>query len=291
MDDTQKSQNTPPFDSEEKLCSEFSAFGRMRRKMSAWICSIPDSGWLGMIPLELHIHICGYSRSGTTLLQIMLEFAYPNSRYFGHEISGRRAIMHKLRNHKIMITKKPKDIFRLHQLINHYRDSKTSFKPIVMIRDPRDVLTSRHITTSKQRSYHMKLERWKAEQPFILYYMNHPDVLMIKYEELTGNTDQTQERIECFVEQKSERRFSDFHKKKRADFDDRHLNGVRPVDQKTIARWKAPEHIERICEIIKAAPGFAEDLITMGYETDTSWIKKYTPRSHRAATRKTKQYQ
>ena len=277
MSNIQINPNHPPFDPDEQLCAEFSALGRLRRRIGALLISLTDSGLLGMTPLETHIHVCGYSRSGTTLLQMMLEFAYPKSRHFGHEISGRRAIMNSRRNHRVMITKKPKDIFRLHQLINYYRDRKTTFKPIVMVRDPRDVLTSSHITTKKERPYHVKLDRWKQEQPFIRYYMEAPDVLLIRYEDLTGDTTRTQRTIEEFVQEKAERTFGDFHKKTRDDFDSRHLNGVRPVDQETIARWKRPEHADRIRQILEEIPELPQELIAMGYETDESWTEAYLP--------------
>ncbi|MCF6175979.1 MAG: sulfotransferase domain-containing protein [Victivallaceae bacterium] len=263
-----------PFDPNETILADFSLFGRLRRRLLALFYTLPDRGLFGMTPLEYHIHICGYSRAGTTLLQIMLEFAYPESRHFGREISGRWAAIRAKRNHKMMISKKPKDIFRLHQLINFYKDRQAALKPIILIRDPRDVLTSSHVITT-DRPYHVPIERWQHEQPFIRYYMNDPDVLLIRYEDLTSDTAKTQQQIEEFIGEKSKRNFADFYKEQRDDFDTRHLNGVRPVDSNTIARWQRPEHAERIKEILREAPELLDELIAIGYETDKSWAQKY----------------
>ena len=93
---------------------------RAWRKAISFVCCFPDTGLFGLTPLRKHIVICGYPRTGSTMLQLMLEHAYPQARCFMREVPGHRAAMLRLRNHALLVSKQPGDIFRLHQLQNHY---------------------------------------------------------------------------------------------------------------------------------------------------------------------------
>ena len=60
----------------------------VRQRLKRAALQVVDHGWLGYVPLEAHLVICGFPRSGTTLLQLMAETAYPSARTFGVERSG-----------------------------------------------------------------------------------------------------------------------------------------------------------------------------------------------------------
>src|SRR5579863_2565680 len=104
------------FDPAESIWDEWSTFKRLRRRLTSLPYRAVDSGLFGLKPLRTHIHICGYPRSGTTLLLLMMEYALPQARHFGREISAWRAATFEWRNHEVVLSKCPLDIFRLHRV-------------------------------------------------------------------------------------------------------------------------------------------------------------------------------
>jgi Sulfotransferase domain len=252
---------------------------RFKRQLLSFLFRIPDTGWLGLKPLRTHILICGFRRSGTTLLQMMLEYAHPDARRFGKEVSGWRAATYKWRNHEAVISKAPDDIFRLECLFRYYEHRTACLRPIVLIRDPRDMLTSRHSNTQPGQ-YAVGMELWRRYRQTAEMWLNSPDVLLLRYEDLVTNTQATQARIDAFAGEPSHRRFVDYLQEARPDFEVLPLNGLRPVDTHSIGRWRLPEHRQRIRTILGDDLGFAQFVIRLGYESSTRWVRQalQTPR-------------
>jgi Sulfotransferase domain len=253
----------------ETIYSNWPALKRFRRRLIAPLFRFSDTGLLGLRKLRTHIVICGYQRSGTTLLLAMMEHALPEAKQFHKEISGWRAATWCWRNHEVMVSKVPRDILKLHQLRNFYRNRRAKIKAIVLVRDPRDMLTSNH--TSHARRYFQDLDEWKSLHAAFRAQKDQTDVLVIKYEELVADVPRMQKQIENFTGEKMARPFDEFHQNKKEEFDASALNGIRPVDRKGIGRWRAPEHRERIKEILQQVPDLPAILIELGYETDDSW--------------------
>src|SRR5579862_9599826 len=86
------------FDATEGLDTAWPLAKRAWRKAVSFVCCFPDTGLFGLTPLRKHIVICGYPRTGSTMLQLMLEHAYPGARRFERETRGYRAAMLKFRN-------------------------------------------------------------------------------------------------------------------------------------------------------------------------------------------------
>jgi hypothetical protein len=254
---------------DETIYSNWPALKRFRRRLIAPIYRLSDTGLFGLRKLRTHIVICGYQRSGTTLLLAMLEHALPHAKQFHKEISGWRAATWCWRNHEVMVSKVPRDILKLHQLRNFYRNRQAKLKAIVLVRDPRDVLTSNH--ASHARRYFQDLEEWKSLHAAFRTQKDQPDVLVIKYEDLVADVPAIQKRIDNFTGEKMSRPFGEFHQNKKEEFDATALNGIRPVDRKGIGRWRAPEHVDRIREILQQVPDLPAILIELGYEKDDSW--------------------
>ena len=119
----------------------------VRRRLKRAALKFVDAGWLGFVPLEAHLVICGFPRSGTTLLQLMVETAYPSARTFGVERSGLGAANNDFPgNARMIISKRPDDIFWIDEIRDSYawRGTKTRIRFIVSVRDPRAILTSVH---------------------------------------------------------------------------------------------------------------------------------------------------
>jgi hypothetical protein len=266
------------FDPTESIWDEWGPLKRVRRQLSSVVYRLPDTGFFGLTPLRTHIHICGYPRSGTTLLLLMMEYALPRARHFGREISAWRAATFERRNHEVVISKCPLDIFRIHRVRNFYKGRRAKFRPIILIRDPRDALTSHHFSTGKER-YFQDLDQWKEVTQYVQRYRNDPEVLLLRYEDLVSDPDAIQAKIDAFTGEASERRYADAHKEERKDFDGGPLNGVRPVDRRGIARWRRPQHRQRVEHVLREVPDFPQILIDLGYEHDASWVEQWREES------------
>lgn len=263
------------FDATEGLDTAWPLAKRAWRKTISFVCCFPDTGLFGLTPLRKHIVICGYPRTGSTMLQLMLEHAYPQARCFTREVPGHKAAMMKLRNHALLISKQPGDIFRLHQLQNHYAGKRAELRPIVMIRDPRDVLTSHH-SNQPGREYFLDVDKWASYDDFVRRHERSGDVFLLKYEELVADVDGMQKRLETFVGEPISAPISRFHTAVPANFRDLPaLNGLRSVDANGVGRWRDPRHRQRIQQVLESLPTFARRLIALGYERDESWTRAY----------------
>jgi hypothetical protein len=255
------------------IYDDWSALKRFRRRLIAPIYRFSDTGLFGLKKLRTHILICGYQRSGTTLLLAMMEHALPNAKQFHKEISGWRAATWCWRNHEIMISKVPRDILKLNAIRNFYRSRQAKLRAIVMVRDPRDMLTSHHVLHDRQ--YFQDLEEFKLLHTAVMAQKDREDVLLIKYEDLVTDVPGMQKRIEAFTGEKMKRDLTGFHQSQNERFDTSALNGVRPVDQKGIGRWKKPEHRQRLGEILIQVPELPKILIDLGYENDANWAAAF----------------
>ena len=256
------------------LSEDWSQLKRWRRKVLAPIYRLPDRGILGLTPLRTHILVCGFPRSGTTMLQMMLENGLPQARRFGREVGGWRAATYSWRNHPIVISKVPHDVFRLEQLRKFYEPRPAQLRIILMQRDPRDVLTSRRTLQGKE-DYVVSPERWRRYFQSFIQEQQRSDVLVIRYEQLVADVAAHQAQIEQFAGQQMAVPFTQFHTISRPDFDTATLNGLRPVESSVISRWRNPAHRERIEQMLVQLPELPQALIDLGYETDDRWIEQW----------------
>jgi hypothetical protein len=247
------------------------AWQRVRRGFQAPVYRIADTGLFGLTPLQTHILICGFPGSGTTLLQLMIENGLPHARRFGRERSGWKAATYSRRNHSVLISKQPRDLLRLQPLRDFYRGRPARLKVIVMIRDPRDLMTVRR-ECGQTSAYSGCPQLWKTYYDALLRERDQPDTLVVRFEDLIGQTHSEQMRIEAFVGHRMAVPFAQTHEVPREDFDHSTLRGLRPPDPTRIARWKQPAHRQRINEVMQWLPELPEALIGMGYEAPSSGL-------------------
>jgi hypothetical protein len=245
------------------------------RRLAFRVCSLPDTGWFGLTPLKTHVLVCGGSRSGSTLLKLLLEVAMPKARRFRREIRAWRAATSRFRNHEIMITKRPRDISDLSRVRELYADRRTQLRIVITIRDPRDILTSSHVKSAHLRRYHETISLWQESFQDLTENLNDPDVTVVCYEDLVTKTKSVESRLESFLGTRFEQPFSSFVDRVPTGFDTRALNGLRPIDIQGLGRWKRPEHRERIEEVLREVPDFPEQLIQLGYERDRKWVGEW----------------
>lgn len=238
---------------------------RLERRLLMPLYRIADVGVPGLTPLRTHILVCGFPRSGTTLLQLMLENALPQARRFGREVGGWRAATYAWRNHPVLISKVPHDLFRLGPLRNFYARRRAALKIILMQRDPRDVLTSQRKTGGPE-GYCVSCDRWRAYFKAFIHERAAADCMVVRYEDLVSDPNLQQERIERFTGETMSLPFSGFHTAHRPDFRTETLNGLRPVETNLVARWRRDEHRRRLEEVVQYLPELPDALAELGYE-------------------------
>jgi hypothetical protein len=245
---------------------------RLRETCVAIAHHAADRRWLGVKPAR-GVVICGFPRSGTTLLQLMLETAYPSSRHFGHERSGlltaRRAWPGK---HSLIITKRPNDVFWIDEIRQAYRARASRPCFIVTMRDPRAVLTSKHVSRS---DYYVSVERWRSIFDHMRYVRHASDVVVVEYGDLVRRPHDVQERLVRAIGEDPDVPFDAFAEAVPAGFRTRALNGVRPLDASSLEKWRQPEHRERLREVLATMPELPSVLVEEGYESSETWTSDY----------------
>ncbi len=218
--------------------------------------------------------ISGFPRGGTTLLQAMCETCVEDARVFGEEVDARVAAKYALRNHRFMVTKRPDDLFFFDEIRGIYAKRPADVRFILLKRDPRAVLTSRHKKGSGD--HYVSIGRWRAFYEHWQYQCSNPDVCVVAFEDLVTSTDEVQMRLQEHTEWQVKRPFAEFHRSMDDSFDAAALNGVRPVDASAITRWQSPKHKPYLRELLrKDLKELPQVLIDMGYENSTEWTAEY----------------
>ncbi len=231
--------------------------------------------------LKTHLVLCGFPRSGTSLMQAMAETAVTGANVFGFEMRALRVATRMRRKYlkqPLLITKRTNDIFYIDDIRAFYSANQVDVKFVVLIRDPRDVLTSFH--SSKPNEYYLSPERWRSLYEHYLYVRDQHDVLVVRYEDLVRDPDAIQERLSTLMNWELKQSFRDFHKSVPEGFEVRGLNGIRPVDTKSIGRWKQSQHRERMIDMLLVLPELPSAIVEMGYEKDAAWVHDYAIADH-----------
>jgi hypothetical protein len=230
-----------------------------------------DRGWLGLQPLRAHAVILGFPRAGTTLLQAMVTACVDDVRTWRDE---RRALVEArsaLRNHPYMMTKCPYDLFIIDEIRAFYARRAARVVFILLARDPRGVLTSRHFS---KEGYYVEPAYWRATYEYWRYAVNARDVVSLRYEDLVRDPNGVQATLAREVGWGSRAEFSEFSAHLPPGFDARAMNGLRSVETETREKWRGES--ERIRELLaRDLPELPEVLIEMGYEKDKAWLTPY----------------
>jgi hypothetical protein len=221
--------------------------------------------------------MCGFQRSGSTLLQLMIEACVRDVRLFNTECSAPEAAQYAWRNHPYMFTKTPWDIFFLDDLRSYYATRRADVRFIVTVRDPRNVLTSSIDTgaVNQPDGYWIDPPRWTAYYEHFHYAQQFDDVLTVEYEDTICQPNVVQRRLAEFIGWQYHASFDQFLTAVPDGFDLHNLNGLRPLDRTGLASWRQEKHRNRIRRVLREIPRLPECVIEMGYESDTSWANEY----------------
>lgn len=229
--------------------------------------------------------MCGFSRSGSTLLFNMMRSTVKGAKLPERECT---AYGYADVTDADVVTKRPLDVFEV-EPISRRIASRKCFRTIVTVRDVRSLLTSTHNSTGAE--YFQGFDHcFKVNEGGLLSFSNpgiietarqirnlrasRDDVMIVRYEDLICSTEETQERIRAFTGLEMEGSFQAFHT---SDIPERlrvQLNGVRPVDRSTADKWKKKRHAERIVRQFRLEPRLFEELEYWGYEPDRVWFER-----------------
>ena len=211
------------------------------------------------------IHVAGVSpRTGTTLLAEALVACFDIDLFAAHEA---RIFTPPPGPGRVFLTKAPRDILLAEAAL---RDDP-SLHVICLLRDPRNVIVSRH--RRAPNVYWAGLKFWKTYAPVALRLRDHPRFTTIRYEDLIENPDRTQADLKRrlpFLRETAP--FSRFHEiATPSDAALMALGGVRPISAPVSDPWR--QHLPRVAGQIALHGSIAQDLIAFGYETDDRWLQ------------------
>jgi hypothetical protein len=251
--------------------------GAARHSIKRLVLRAVDQGWFGLHPLQTHVSMCGFQRSGSTLLQLMVETCVSDVRTFGKEYWAPAAAQFALRNHSYMLTKTPWDIFFVEDVRSFYATRPARVRFVVTVRDPRAVLTSsiHDAPVNHSDGYFVVPERWVAYYEHVRYAQQFDDVMTVEYQDIVCQPALVQKRLEEFIGWHVHLPFERFHDAVPPAFERTNLNGLRPLDPTRVEGWRQEKHRERIRRILREIPQLPDCLIETGYETDTNWVRDY----------------
>lgn len=238
--------------------------------------------------MERQIVIAGQGRAGTTLFYNMLRATLTGFEMPPHEVSA-EGYVDQDGNY---CTKRPFDIFAIPDILKKAHGKK-KIDLIVTLRDPRDILVSKHVRVPDD--YFVGAHRsWftpKGIEPTftaagvipihdtIIQVAKSgvfPDgIFALKYEHLVENPDRIRQKLADELDLEFSGSFTDFHKQDIPEDLQRALNGVRPVEKAETPKWKKPEHRQRIIEQFTRYPDLHRVLMELGYEEDESWFEEF----------------
>ncbi len=238
--------------------------------------------------------ICGFPRSGTSLLLNMMASSLPSFRHDTFE----SYVIHRIHRIGDFITKAPMDVFNVRHL-DRLNGNVKRLAIIVMIRDVRDVITSRHPLLPDEyfighdhswwpQDRHFK--QWRFDAPGVMAIFdeierirNRADVALVRYEDLVLDADVVQESLGVRFSLPFNGRFSEYHLSSVEPayrYEGRFLAKDKslvqegsPVNDTRVARWRRqPELWSRVREQFMACDRLFEVLATYGYESSRDWI-------------------
>lgn len=209
-----------------------------------------------------HLHIVACSpRSGTTLLHEAMVTCFRVDKHYDHEL---RFHLVTGEDGQIVITKRPKDTMYMAAVIDD-----PELYVIYLLRDPRDVIVSRHGKNSDR--YYSNIRLWRELHGAARPLLGHERFLPIRYEEFVSAPDTVQAQISArFPWLETLHPFSEYHE--HASVSDRSrlaMHSVRPIAPTSIGVWR--KHPGRVKAQQMIHGSLTPDLIDCGYETSAEW--------------------
>jgi len=202
------------------------------------------------------ILICGCARSGNTLMLHLIGAGYRNVRIcHGERIPERTGQP----NGPVVVGKRPGAIIRLDRLLG-----QSDLGVILMIRDPRDVICSRHVN----EQLWAKPDGWVKTARIVSNYRDHTHVLVVHFERLLKYPGLLQQYIGDRFDLEIRRPFVECYEHfDRADKQGMAaMHGARPLDTTRIGHWqRTEEDRQRVAEALRTEPELHRWMEMWGY--------------------------
>jgi hypothetical protein len=212
------------------------------------------------------IHVVGSSpRTGTTLVAELLAGSFAIDAFSRNECSIFRAPPPGC---EIFLSKNPRDVLVAAPLLR----IDPQLWILHMVRDPRDVVVSRHAFAPDR--YWTNLRLWKQYRRAARRAQGHPRFLTLRYEDLVSDPDAVQDAIARFLPFLARRRrFSEFEAfAKPSPQSLQALGGVRAISPASVGRWR--EHKPWLVAQLARHGAIDADLVALGYEPDAGWQRE-----------------
>lgn len=158
------------------------------------------------------------------------------------------------------LEKSPKNVIFIRAILDHFKD-RVRF--INILRDGRDVVTSFHPTRRREKPW-VSPERWindvSAGRPFD----DHPQVFVIKYEDLILDFEPTMARLMDFLEEELHPHVLDWHLHATVRKHVAWSGEVKKIHPASIAKWQQEEY-KQYAEDLLSHPEAVELLKHYGY--------------------------
>lgn len=211
--------------------------------------------------------IGGCGRSGTSLLLSILAaqpsiFAIPDETgafcptAYGKTLD-RRAPLEIDRIREILRTadikpgitrwceKTPKNILFFHSILETLG---SDVRVLNIVRDGRDVITSRH--PQRFKSSWVGVDRWVRDVGAGMPFDTHPQMFVIRYEDLVFRFSQCLEKICAFLDEPLDQNVLDWHQHTTVRTHSAWSNDVAAIHGQSIGRWRLPQYRSLVAEMM-----------------------------------------
>jgi hypothetical protein len=210
-----------------------------------------------------HVHIVGIApRAGTTLMLELMVRCFDFCAYADHEAS---VFVVPDRPVARYCSKSPKELAESTRALGYNADLWV----ICLLRDPRDVIVSRH--GKQPKTFWSDLSGIEGALGALRRARGHPRFMLVRYEDLVADPDAVQDRIADrmrFLTRKA--RFSQFEDVADPTVEARlALGGVRPISTASVGGWR--RELPRVKAQDEMSGRLCDILVELGYEPDGAW--------------------
>lgn len=241
---------------------------------------LPDAAFAnGSSPLI----IGGCARSGTTLLQSALSAhpaicvipfetqAFCNSWYYGNAVTPRVFKLSSVAAYfstcgippgtRYWCEKTPRNIQVFADLLAAFGKR---IRLLQIVRDGRDVICSCH--PDEPQRFWVSSERWIEDVTTGLAYLNHPQVMTLRYEDLVSSFKEVMRSVYEFLEINSKGVCFDYPNGATLQRSNAWVGPARPVRDDSVGRWRQASFQNRVQELVSRSD--ARELLEVhGYAT------------------------